>query len=393
MNITNIQHYHKNKTIGTSADIIFDTGKTQTLFFEVDEQFSEYIASDASAFLAAMLPIAMHTKEAVHVDGSVSERFMNQMATIMKIVTGWNHGFHPVQIRAKTTTPDTKKGIHTGSFFSGGADSYYTYIKHQKQIDSLIFVHGFDIKLSDTDLYALVEKNIRKIAQEKHLSVVNVRTNIREIYDQFLDWDLAHGFAVGSISLWVRNGFHSIYVSCGLPSKNNSHHSMTPDLDPLWSGEHMKVIHYGCHADKLLKLKELSRVPLVMETLRVCWVNKKNAYNCCSCEKCYRNMLGLYVCGSLKKSKTFQHDINLEGLKKTTVRTYELQYFQAILDALDANGDTSDVRLAVAAVISNNTSPSLKKRILTALRSGLRTIDKKYNNNRLYWYLASKGLV
>lgn len=104
-------------------------------------------------------------------------------------------------------------------------------------------------------------------------------------------------------------------------------------------------------------------------------------------------MLGLYLCGSLKKSKTFHTDIDLVGLKRTAVGTYELQYFQAILDGLDAKGDTSDVRTAVDTLIRNNRFPGLKKRILGTVRTSLRALDKKYNKNRVYWFMANRGLV
>jgi len=394
MKIHNIQSYTKNELAGISADIHLLSGKTYTVFYEVEKKYAHLLSCDGTSFLAAMLPIGMLYKEDIEVDDSVSTKFMSHTKRIMKITESWNHGFHPIMLNVKKEQKDTKNGKFVGSFFSGGADSYYTYIKNRKKINSLVFVHGFDIKVSDFKLYSLVEKNIAKVADSEKVTLVKVRTNLREMYDHYIDWDLAHGFAIGSVALSLRNGFSSLYVSCGLPAKHQDHHSLTPDLDPLWSAEKMRMVHYGCNADKLLKLKVLAKFPIVMETLRVCWMNKSNAYNCCTCEKCMRNMIGLYVCDSLEKCKTFDKALDLEPLKKVSVRAYELKYYQAILDALDKKGDKTEVQKAIkACIVRNSMASAHKKTLLGSLRIQLRMIDKRYNKNRVYWFLANRGLV
>jgi hypothetical protein len=376
-----------------SAQIVFNNGKTHKMYFEVEKKFSEYLAKDMSPFLAAMLPISMLTKEPIEVEGSVSKKFFDQTTDIMNIAQSWNEGLSPISITIKDVKKDTKKLQHGGCFFSGGADSFYTFLTNKKSIDTLIFVHGFDIKISDTDVYAMVEKNIEKIADNEKVDLVKVKTNIREIYNQYIDWDLAHGFAVGSVALFLRNGFTSIYVSCGLAVKNEGHFSMTPEIDKLYSSEYMNIVHFGCNAPKLLKLEELSKSALAMDTLRVCWVNRKQAYNCCSCEKCMRNMLGLYLCDGLGKSKTFDKKINLERLKKIRVNSKEIKYFKIILQAFDKKGDTSEVRNALAEFITNNSSPGILRKTITASRDWVRKIDGKYNQNRLYWFMSRKGMI
>ncbi|MEN9407453.1 MAG: hypothetical protein RLZZ455_669, partial [Candidatus Parcubacteria bacterium] len=303
MIIHRIRTYQKNGKCGLKALITFRDGKTQEMYFEVEEKFRDSIVTDGSPFLAAMLPIAMMRKENIEVDGEVSMRFQDNLPKIIHAVEKWNLGLSPISVTIKASKKDYKKSMYVGCFFSGGADSFYTYFKNKKIIDSLIFVHGFDIKVANRTLYASVEKNISTIAKTERLRLVKVKTNLRDIYDRCIDWNLAHGFAVGSVALFLRNGFSSLYVSCGLGAKNKQHYSMTPDVDIFYRGEHTEVIHFGCSADKLDKLRELSRFPLAMQNLRVCWVNKNNSYNCSTCEKCLRNMLGLYLCDSLKGSR------------------------------------------------------------------------------------------
>lgn len=393
MRIHSIQRYRKNGKAGVSARITFKDGKVHTMYFEVEEKFHDVIAKDASPFLAAMLPIAMLRKENIEVDGEVSKRFQDNLPEIIKTVDEWNLGLSPISVQVKESRKDHKKSKHVGCFFSGGADSFYTYLKNKKSIDSFIFVHGFDISVHNNVLYATVEKNIAKIAATQNVRFIKVKTNLRETYDQYIDWNLAHGFAVGSVALFVRDGFQSIYVSCGLGAKNKQHYSMTPDLDPLYRGEQAEVVHFGCNADKLQKLKELSQSPLAMQNLRVCWVNRSNAYNCSSCEKCMRNMLGLYLCDSLEKSQTFAHSIDVERLRNIRVDLLQLKYFRPILEAFDKKGDTSEVREALAELIEKSSSPSVGQKISKGLRDRIRAIDRKYNQNRFYWYMANKGIV
>lgn len=393
MIIDRIHTYQGSGKFGLKARIIFRDGKTQEMYFEVEEKFCESLATDASPFLAAMLPIAMFRKENIEIDGEVSTRFKDNVPDIIQAVDTWNLGFSPISVAIKASKKDSKKSAHVGCFFSGGADSFYTYLRNKKKIDSLIFVHGFDIKVANKSLYDLVEKNISTIAETERVRLIMVKTNLRDIYDRYIDWNLAHGFAVGSVALLLRDGFSSIYVSCGLGEKNKQHYSMTPDVDPLYRGENAEVLHFGCSADKVDKLRELSRFPLAMQNLRVCWVNKNNSYNCSTCEKCLRNMLGLHLCDSLKKSQTFAHEIDTEVLRSIKAGPLQLKYFRPMLDAFDEKGDTTEVREALAALIRINSSPSIMQRVFGQFRYWIRTIDTKYNQNRLYWYMAHRGIM
>lgn len=313
----------------------------------------------------------------------------------MKILVSWNKGFTPVKIKSKTTL-DTNKPKIIGAFFSGGADSFYTYLKNCKRIDSPIFVHGFDINVNNFELYNKIEKNISKISKIEKKKLIKVRTNIREIFDNYFEWTLYHGFAIASVALFLRNGIKESYVSCGQPTKNVPHHFLTPELDRLWATETMKLDHYGCNADKATKLKFLSNFKLAMNNLRVCWVNKNGKYNCCECEKCFRNMLGLYISGSLQKSNTFDKKINTENLRNTRLDTYVIKYFKAISQQLHLKNDQNDQSEVLSALddcINRNTHPKVSLRIYQTLRDSIRLLDQKYNRNRVYWFLSSKGII
>lgn len=393
MKITNIICSTKNDKIVLSAQLVLDTGRKHDIYFEVDKKFKSFLSKDANPFFPLALPISMRKKEDITLNDEISSTVISKTSKIMSILKSWNTGFNTISIRSKNSNKNVSRMNNVGCFFSGGVDSFYTYLKNRNKINYLIFVHGFDIPANDLVLYKKIEKNITQIAKEENVKLLKVRTNLRETLELYFDWDMAHEFALASASLFLRRGFKELYMSCGQTDIGADHHYMTPDLDILWSTENMKINHYGCSADKIAKLKFLSNYKLVMENLRVCWVNKKNQYNCCECEKCFRNMLALYASGALTKCKTFKKNIDIEKLKKIQIDEYDLKYFITVLKYLKAKNDTSDIRFALEACIKNNSSPNVQKKLEKNIRYFIGRLDKQYNRNRLFWFLSARGLL
>jgi hypothetical protein len=132
---------------------------------------------------------------------------------------------------------------------------------------------------------------------------------------------------------------------------------------------------------------------VVMENLRVCWLNRKGDYNCCECEKCFRNMIGLYICNSLSSCKTFDKPLSMNKLLSIRVSDYCLKYYIALHRALTSKKDKSDVTKSLAQFIELNQNPTIKEKVYWNTRNYVRELDKRYNKNRLYWYLARKGVI
>lgn len=359
MKIKNINYSLTDNKAVLSARMVLKNGKTHDVYFEVDKDNKDFVAKDMSPFLPASLGISMIKNEDLYFENTISKILMSNTNEIMNQIMSLGTEFNRVSIKADKLRKDTEKPKNVGCFFSGGVDSFYTYYRNKKKIKYLIFVHGFDIDANDLKLYKSIEKNIVKIANKEKVKLIKVKTNIRETFEQYFDWNLSHEFAIGSVALFLSHGFKEIFASCGLPNKNTDHHYMTPELDVLWSTEYMKLNHFGCEADKTSKLRLLSNYPLVMENLRVCWVNKNKEYNCCECEKCFRNMLSLYVSDSLGKCKIFDKGVDLDKLKNTRIMKYNLKYFVSILKDLKLKGDKSEIRCALEECIKNNENPTI----------------------------------
>ena len=110
-----------------------------------DKKFENSICREADPFLAAALPICSKKGENLEIDGGISNKLMINTKEIMNILSSWNQGFESVSVKTSISKNVERFRGNIGCFFSGGVDSFYTYLKNKKKINYLIFVHGFDI--------------------------------------------------------------------------------------------------------------------------------------------------------------------------------------------------------------------------------------------------------
>ena len=71
----------------------------------------------------------------------------------------------------------------------------------------------------------------------------------------------------------------------------------SPITDHLLSGGAMSAIHYGAGYSRTEKIDFLSRFPLAVRNLRVCWQGFDKTKNCGVCEKCIRTRLNFEAVG------------------------------------------------------------------------------------------------
>jgi hypothetical protein len=295
------------------------------IYFRLEgKQHHDYIFEDASPFAAALLIPSMKQGEDLIIKGCISEQLHAGMQEVMKVVLGWDIGLKPIKIIADAVTKDTQtKNAHTASTFSGGVDSFYTYLKHRNdtkksdRIDSFILVKGFDVDLRNTDLWQLTLENVRAIAKKEGIELLTVETNARVIMEPIMPrGDYTHGGCLAAVGLALRNGIRQLYIPATFSNDQQVPWGSHMDLDHHWSTEKLRFIHDGTEATRLDKIVwEVSKSPVALEHLRVCYMNEKGEYNCGVCDKCVRTMIHFYVAGALDKVKTFPHEIDLERVK------------------------------------------------------------------------------
>lgn len=293
-----------------------------TVYFTLEgSEHHDYLYEDASPFAAALLIPSMKQGEDLIIKGSISEQLYNGMQEIMNVVLKWNIGLKPIEIKADTLVKDKQtKNAHTASTFSGGVDSFYTYLKHKKdkqkrdRIDTFILVKGFDVDLRNTDLWAVTLKNVRAIAKKEGIELLTVETNARVIMDPIMPrGDYTHGGCLAAVGLTLRSGLRQIYIPSTFSVAEQLPWGSHMDVDGNWSTEKLTFIHDGVEATRLQKIMwQVAESPVALQYLRVCYMNVRSAYNCGKCDKCIRTMTGFYAAGALDKVKTFPHKIDYE---------------------------------------------------------------------------------
>ena len=318
MIIKDTQLYRDNKTTTLSAKCRLRKIGWDMVYFSVDNVLpGDYIHHDASPFAAALLLPSMRQGENLVIEGSVSAQLYRGMHAIMQEVQKWDIGLQPIKIEAGALVADPPRPQRSASFFSGGVDSFYTYLKHKTdpmekdRIDNFILVNGFDINQRNTQLWDRALDNIKSIAEADGVELIVVRSNIQGLVEPVLLWDYAHGGCLAAVGLFLRGAFHQVYIPSTHSVAEQIPWGSNFALDGHWSTESTAFVHDGTEATRLEKvLRQIARSPLALGHLRVCFENEPGAYNCGRCDKCLRTMMNLYVAGVLEQSGTFPHRID-----------------------------------------------------------------------------------
>jgi hypothetical protein len=383
MIIDNITTTKTDEYITLSASIQFDGSVPQTMFFSTPLHNEAYIAEDATPFLAAVLLPCMKTGENILIKDSVSKQFLKNAEQIMDLVIDWNIGCRKIIIHADTTKEDGFHADKTSSYFSGGVDSFYTYLKHNHEINDFILVHGFDIPLANTRLYNSVLENIENIAKDEHKHVLSVQTNIADIVERKLVWEFSHGGALAAVALFLRKKIKTAYVAGAVRDDELFPYGTHPQLDPLWSTETLMFKHDGTEYNRSGKiLNSIVKSDLALRNLRVCTQNILGSYNCSRCYKCLTTMITLMSVEVQDKASTFHWPINLKYVRNMYY-DYSLSYNdqgEANLELIKKTGKNKDLQAAIAYSLEKSKNPGIGRRIYKMIAQ----FDQNYNNRRLY---------
>ena len=287
------------------------------LYFSLENTaHGDRIQNDASPFAAALLLPSMKQGTNLIIEGSISGRLYMGMHEVMQEVLRWDIGLQPVSIEAAALVTDPPRPRRSASFFSGGVDSFYTYLKHSSdpletdQITAFILVNGFDIDRHNLQLWDRALENIQAVARADDVELMVVRSNVQDLVEPVLLWDYSHGGCLAAAGLFLRGSFNQIYIPSTHSVAEQIPWGSNLALDGHWSTEGTRFIHDGTEATRLEKVSQIAQSPLALEHLRVCFANEKGAYNCGRCDKCLRTMVNLFVAGALEKSGTFPHHID-----------------------------------------------------------------------------------
>jgi hypothetical protein len=326
--------------------------------------------------LPAALPLAMALGCEVQFEPSISPLLLQSVLTIQNIFTAFtSNRWKRVDVAAQPGPASAQRNQNVGLFFSGGVDSLYSLIKNQDSITHLVLVHGFDIRLHQTELFSLTEKAAQRVAAHFGKELIVVRTNLRDFSNPHADWGMYHGAALAMVGLALSPVLGKCIIAStntynDLPSRG-SH----PLLDPLWSSEAMSFVHDGLEANRIQKLALIAGNEAAMSVLRVCWSSERE-YNCGRCEKCLRTMAALLALGKLHACPTLPQRVDPALIRRVVLNSDPI-VAELWMEFENEASLPPEVRKAIARILSNY---RLGLWPITGVRSGFKRI-KSYVRN------------
>jgi 2-polyprenyl-3-methyl-5-hydroxy-6-metoxy-1,4-benzoquinol methylase len=356
--VSNIESFTNGNYCELRAKIETDSLKKPFhLWYRFPAQQKDFIdTQNGDPFVAAMLLPAMKVGEPLQVTVPVSQKLLRSTRIIQALYHDWDRTLSEVPIRAPVRSPESSLAdpqSNVGIFCSLGIDSFYLLLKNltatdQDEITHLIFLHGFDIHYRNFSVFSDLLTNGARVAKMLGKNVLQVATNLREFSDPLVDWGrLYHGAALASFGLVLERGFKTIYIAGGHQPRHIHPWGSHPLLDPLWSTERLRFVSEGCEIGRVEKTRFLAQFPIAMDTLRVCFSNSNNEYNCGRCEKCIRTMICLHIAGALQKCKTFPQQIPIDSVRNLTLTWIERAFIQDLLNNLTS----SDFDLALVSAL------------------------------------------
>ncbi len=287
-------------------------GRTSRVCADVDGDPLWFESGDASlqpaaeAFGCAALPVAVEHHADVVLDAPLDAVWNTHVKAIQETWRQWwrirRARIYP---RAEQKQPFVKaRGV--ALCFTSGVDSFYSLLRGGYAFDHLIFVQGYDVKLSDAARAEAAERSLREVAAAVGAKAVVIRTNVRE-HPTFraADWERTHGGALAATGHLLRQTIGILAISASYPYYLDTPWGSHWKIDPLWSSSQVEIVHSGAWLWRKEKLEALAEEDLVRKHLRVCWQSGGTEVNCGFCEKCVRTMLILALAGQLEHFPIF----------------------------------------------------------------------------------------
>jgi hypothetical protein len=252
-----------------------------------------------------MLPIvlyaAMKEGKNLHIDGNVSSKLMSNVPAIQDIFHDWYPQYKKVQVTCAGEYASSYTGNNeVGCFFTAGVDSSYTLLKHINEITRLIFLDNcYDHREGNEEIMSAHVQHLKRLSERLGIPFIEISSNMRDFMDKYGIWgNHNHGAAFASIALLLSNHCKKIYIASSDRYSDLAKWGSHPLLDPLWSNESMTIVHDGCEASRINKVKFIAQNEILVSSLRVCF---HELPNCGRCEKCIRTWIELRIANALDK--------------------------------------------------------------------------------------------
>lgn len=350
MKIYNLEILDSEKYVKISATIESENLQKgpEQLWFKLPKPFDARKINIGDSFLSALLVPCMMIHEDLNIEIPVSPELATNAQAIQNIFYNWHKpllkkiNIYTIQGNYREESVAQQNNAHTASFFSGGVDSWHTFLSNKQKVTSLIIVNGFDILLKNTRDWEIASTHFDSTTSALGISGIHVETNVRDIIDPQVGalscefkgdaWGLLlHGGCLAAVGFLMQGRFNEILISSSYSYKQLHPWGSHPLIDEKWSIESLRFIHDGCDANRMDKIKFISGNKDALDHLRVCWAQNPGFLNCCECEKCLRTMLALKVIGKLEGAKAFHLPYDDRILLRSGLKAESAVWYEDIL--------------------------------------------------------------
>jgi hypothetical protein len=314
------------------------------------------VTPPADSALAMTLVPAMREGGVLRVEGDVSPRVLRMQREFQALQCAWapewpsKPELREVAVEAGERAAPTPAGNgRVALFFSGGIDSWASLLA-EPEVTDLIFIKGVDIHPSLTPRHVglgeRVESALRETAEELGKTLHVVELSIREFSDPLIEWSVFYNSPLCAIALYFESLFDRVLIPTDIdhaaqPSLGASHR-----IDSLWSSEAVEIVDHGGALGRFDRTRSIAGSPLAQKTLRVCYMNYDQAYNCGRCPKCNLTMISLEALGVKEKFTTFPDEFDFAEIEDyTPAGKIHLVIWEDCLRGVEASGREDLVRI------------------------------------------------
>jgi hypothetical protein len=323
--------------------------------------------------------------EDVHIAGRVSEPLLAKMEEIQRVAVQRHDGLEHVRITSEEVAPAPRaEQPRVVSCFSAGVDAFYSVLDPSAKVDELLYVHGFEARVEDERLLALVLPQVRAAASELGKPLRLAETNWRSVIEPLT----SHGYFVSMPMLFavahlmgsnlarlVVPGTHDPFFASEDPSS-------VPSYVGLWGTEALEIVEHG-HVPRLEKVRRLTESDVAMHHLRVCWNRTGLAYNCGQCGKCLRTRVHLQFAGAEGRCRTLPPRLELDEIRSARPeRAINLGYIDENIAEAESRGLTDLAAAMRVQRLQRPGAPTWRQAPGGKLMRSLRRLHRSYKKRR-----------
>jgi hypothetical protein len=341
------------------ADVVSDDRSIppENYWIDVPEPYSSYLSTSGDAWLALLLPFAVHLSEPLTISRPVDHELFVNVHELMRVWNCWYPHLSPIRIEADVRDQATQRAFGaTAALFSGGVDAWFTFLTNndpgradRTPIDDLLCVWGLDIPLSRPDDFSMLSQALASATSGSGTAFVDVATNLHQTpWWARSEWGpVAHGCALAAISHALGNRYSRLLVPSSHRYDDLVPWGSHPLTDPLLSSSLTRIVHDGAAFSRVQKMEEIAKSQEALDSLQVCWASGRYQ-NCGECPKCLRSMTTLYLLDALDRCPRFASNTIDKGmLAKNTPTDESSRAFLREVRALAMNKGKRDIARAI----------------------------------------------